>query len=158
MADQTPPKPPRKGGPRRIPVSDLALLIARGEASNTEIALILGVDRKVVGRWTRHPSVVRAVERIQRRAAEQAGRALGSLAVDATAQLGALMHDPATPAAVRLGAARTVLEFTRKITTTIEHTGQIDLSALPEADFRRRAEEIQRELAAELAKPVTGEA
>lgn len=146
-------------GPRLIPMSRLVPMIAGGMMTDGQMAAELGVDRMRVWKWRRDPRVVAAVARLESSALEQATHAIVDLQTLATDAMRDLLIDDKTPPAVKLATAVKILEFGgRKTATVVEHTGQIDLSALPEADFRRRAEEIQRELAAELAKPVTGEA
>lgn len=158
MGEQEKPKR-RPLGPSPVPVSRVASVIAEGRATDVEIALMFGVRRQRVSKWRKDPAVIREVERIQAAAAERVGHALADLQSLAIDKVRGLLENASTPPPLLLATAKVVLDMgTKRPATVIEHTGRIDITSAPEAEMRRRAEAIQREIAAELAKPAAGEA
>jgi hypothetical protein len=120
-----------------------------------EIAESLGVDRKTVAEWAKDPAILAEVEDMRAEVRSRIVNRTAKLATRAINVHAEIMDNEEAPEAVRLAAAKNILDrFAPAATVSeVKVTGALDLGRTDDEDLEARARTLAAAVLGEVEKP-----
>lgn len=134
--------------------ADFATRLFSGETYQ-EMADALGVDRRTVAKWADDPAILADVEEMRAEVRARLVNRTAKLATRAINVHAEIMDNTDAPEAVRLAAAKNILDrFAPAATVSeVKVTGALDLGRTDDADLEARARALAAAVLGEVEKP-----